>query len=174
VTAGVLATAIRAVHPAGPGVLVGHSLGRVAALALLEADAGWAGTLILEEPPSLLAPEDCLTLADGLDADVHWAVQGIAQMDPVPFARRLRALADDASLRLGTPDRVLAVAPGAHVLAARDDRSLLEGGSALAATDRDALAARLPPGHVIAMDGGHRLHRDAPDEWLAAVASVIG
>ena len=72
------------------------------------------------------------------------------------------------------PDRIGAVAPEAHVLAAVGDRSLLDGGSALAAADREALEARLPPGHVIGIAGGHCLHRDAPDEWLAAVEAIIG
>jgi len=27
---------------------------------------------------------------------------------------------------------------------------------------------------VIALDGGHCLHRDAPGEWLAALAAIIG
>ena len=131
--------------------------------------------MILEDPPSRLAPEACRTLADGIVADVdtvradrgavvdrvrrecprwdgedvHWAVQGIAEMDPGPFARWLRAMAADESLRTATPDRIGAVAPGAHVLAAVGERSLLDGGSALAAADREALEGRLPPGHVI-------------------------
>ena len=31
-----------------------------------------------------------------------------------------------------------------------------------------------PPGHVVGIAGGHCLHRDAPDEWLAAVEAIIG
>jgi len=199
VTAATLAAAVRAVHPDRPDVLIGHSLGTVSALGLLEADPGWAGTVILEDPPSPLAPDACRTLADGVvadveavradrqavvdrvhrecprwdDEDVHWAVQGIAEMDPAPFARWLRALAGDAGLRTSAADRIGAVAPEAHVLAAVGDRSLLDGGSALAAVDREALEARLPPGHVIGIAGGRCLHRDAPDEWLAAVEAII-
>jgi len=199
VSAATLAAAVREVHPDRPEVLIGHSLGTVTALGLLEAEPGWAGTVILEDPPSRLAPAACRTLADGIvadvdavradrdavagrvrhdcpswdDEDVHWAVQGIAEMDPGPFARWLRALAADEALRTATPDRIAAVAPGAHVLAAVGDRSLLDGGSALAAADRAALEARLPPGHVVGIDGGHCLHRDAPDEWLAAVEAII-
>jgi len=200
VSAATLAAAVREVHPQRPDVLIGHSLGTVTALGLLEADPGWADTVILEESPSRLAAEACRTLADGIVADVdavradrravvdrvrrecprwdgedvHWAVQGIAEMDPDPFARWLLALAADESLRPAAPDWIGAVAPGAHVLAAVGDRSLLDGGSALAAADREALDARLPPGHVIGIAGGHCLHRDAPDEWLAAVGAIIG
>jgi len=199
VSAATLAAAVREVHPQRPDVLIGHSLGTVTALGLLEADPGWAATVILEEPPSRLAPDACRTLADGIvadvdavradrraivdrvrrecprwdDEDVHWAVQGIAEMDPGPFARWLRALAADASLRPATPDRIGTVAPRAHVLAAVGDRSLLDGGSALAAPDREALEARLLRGHVIGIEGGHCLHRDAPDAWLAAVGAII-
>jgi pimeloyl-ACP methyl ester carboxylesterase len=200
VSAAALAAAVRDVHTDRPDVLIGHSLGTVTALGLLEDDPAWAGTVILEEPPSQLAPEACLTLADGIvadvdavrtdrgavvarvrrdcphwdDEDVHWAVQGIAEMDPLPFARWLRRLADEAQGRDGggqaaTPERIASVAPRAHVLAALGERTLLDGGSALAAPDRDALAARLPPGHVVGIAGGHCLHRDAPDAWLAAV-----
>ena len=38
-------------------MLIGHSLGTVAAIGLLEREPGWAGAVILEEPPSALAPE---------------------------------------------------------------------------------------------------------------------
>ena len=143
VTDDVLTAAILAVAPAGPDVLVGHSLGAFTALALLARDAGWARVAILEEPASLLDPETCLALADSIvadvdavradrrpvvarvrrehpewaDEDVRWAVEGIAQMDPAPFARWLRRLASDARLRTPLPDRVFAVAPESHVLA---------------------------------------------------------
>ena len=200
VSAATLAAAVREVHPQRPDVLIGHSLGTVTALGLLEADPGWADTVILEEPPSRLAAEACRTLADGIVADVdavradrravvdrvrrecprwdgedvHWAVQGIAELDPEPFARHLIALAHDGHPRQSTPERILAAAPEAYILVADTDRSLLEGGSALNRRDREALAAGLPEGHVIALDGGHCLHRDVPGEWLAALAAIIG
>jgi pimeloyl-ACP methyl ester carboxylesterase len=190
-----LADAILDVHPAGPDVLIGHSLGTLTALAL----AGWARTVILEEPASLLPPELCFAIAQGIttdfaavrdhrdvvlervrrdcpswaDEDVRWAVEGIAQMDAAPFVRRLIALAQDERLRFHTPDRIVATAPSAYVLAAEGDRPFLEGGSALRRSDREELARRLPPGHVIGIEGGHCLHRDAPDDWLTAVTSII-
>ena len=197
--AGVLADAVAAVHPEPPDVLIGHSLGTLTVLALLERDGdGWRPTVSLEEPQSAPGPEACLALAEGIvadvgavrahrarvvarvrrdcplwdDEDVHWAVQGIAEMDPAPFARRLRAMAADERLRVPVPERIAAAAPEAYVLAARGDRSLLDGGSALRPADRDELARLLPAGHVIDVDGGHCLHRDAPDTWLAAVAAI--
>jgi pimeloyl-ACP methyl ester carboxylesterase len=57
------------VHPEAPDVLIGHSLGTVAAVGLLEREPGWAGTVILEEPPSRLAPELCLGMAESITAD---------------------------------------------------------------------------------------------------------
>jgi pimeloyl-ACP methyl ester carboxylesterase len=195
-----LAAAIREVVPAGPDVVVGHSLGALTVLGLLAREPGWAGIAILEDPPSLLHPETCLALADGIvddvaavradrravvarvrgeqprwaDEDVHWAVQGIAEMDPAPFARLLRRLASDGRLRVPLAERVLGAAPVPYVLAARGERPFMDGGSALPAADREELARRLPVGHVVAIDGGHCLHRDAPGEWLAAVRSIAG
>jgi pimeloyl-ACP methyl ester carboxylesterase len=197
-TPAVLADAVLDVHPDGPDVLIGHSLGAITALALLERDPWWARTVILEEPPTALAPDVCEFIAetvaadgaavredrDGFTArlrdmvpgwaeeDIHWRVQGIAEMDPEPFVRRFQALAREPSAR--APDRILAAAPEAYVLVGDLARPAAEGGSVLSAADRDELAARLPAGHVIELDGGHVLHRDAPDAWLAAVVSIIG
>jgi pimeloyl-ACP methyl ester carboxylesterase len=194
-----LAQAILDVYPDGPDVLIGHSLGAITALALLEREPGWARTVILEEPASSFAPAVLLGIAASLRADVaavrqdrqaveervrrhcprwaaedvHWAVQGIAELDAEPFARHLIALARDTDPRPGTPERILAAAPEAHILVADTDRSLLEGGSALDRRDREALVAGLPEGRVVALGGGHCLHRDVPDEWLAAVAAII-
>jgi pimeloyl-ACP methyl ester carboxylesterase len=194
-----LAEAVLEVHPEEPDVLIGHSLGTVAAIGLLERRPGWAGTVILEEPPSRLAPEVCLGIAESITADaaavredratlvdrvrresprwaeedVFWAVEGIAEMDPAPFARRLRALAS-APDEQSAADRILAASPTPYVIAASSERLLLDGGSALSAMDRAELARRLPAGHLVELDGGHCLHRDAPAEWLAAVAAMLG
>jgi pimeloyl-ACP methyl ester carboxylesterase len=192
-----LAAAVLEAHPEEPDVLIGHSLGTVAALGLLERQPGWAGTVILEEPPSALAPELCLGVAESItadaatvredraglvarirresprwaDEDVRWAVEGIAEMDPVPFARRLRELAEEEWV--STPERVLAAEPTPYVIAANSERPLLDGGSALSRADRAELAHRLPAGHLVELDGGHCLHRDAPAEWLAAVGAML-
>ena len=200
ITPGSLADAVLELYSEGPDVLVGHSLGTVTAFGLLERRPGWARTVILEEPASLLAPEVCLTAARAVmadvaaaredrpavvervrrdnprwaDEDVHWAVQGFAELDPAPFARRFAALATDERLRLSTPDRILAADPAAFVLAGETKRPFAAGGSVLTRPDREELARRLPAGHVIEIDGGHCLHREAPAEWLAAVGSIIG
>jgi len=195
-----LTEAVLAVVPEPPDVLVGHSLGALTAVALLAREPRWARVAILEEPASLLEPETCLALADGIVADVaavradrrpvlarvarehpewaepdvHWAVEGIAQMDPAPFARRLRRLAHDPELRVPLAERVLGAAPAAYVLAGRGDRPFMDGGSALRPAERDELARRLPDGRVVEIAGGHCLHRDAPAEWLRAVRAIAG
>jgi pimeloyl-ACP methyl ester carboxylesterase len=189
-TPDVLAEAVREIHPEPPDVLIGHSLGTVTALAL---QPGWGRTVILEEPASSLQPDVCVTISESLtadavavrrdraaivervrrenppwsDEDVHWSVEGMAQMDAAPFARRFAALA-----RTPPPDgseRIVSAAPDAYVIAA-----LPESGSVLSRRDRDRLSSRLPAGHLIELEDGHCLHRDAPDAWLAAVASIIG
>ena len=199
-TGEVLADAVLAVHPEAPDVLIGHSLGTVTALELVERVPGWARTVILEEPPSALPPEVCLGMAESITADVaavradrapvlervrrecprwaeedvYWAVQGIAEMDPEPFARRLRSLASGTTPQTPTAERILAAAPAAHVLAGRSAAAVLEGGSVLGAADREALVRGLPDGHLVELDGGHCLHRDAPAEWLRAVSAILG
>jgi hypothetical protein len=50
---------------------------------------------------------------------------------------------------------------------------LYRGGGHHHRTDREELAQRLPAGHVIDIEGGHCLHRDAPADWLIAVDSII-
>jgi pimeloyl-ACP methyl ester carboxylesterase len=180
VTPALLAAAVRELVPEPPDVLIGHSLGAIAALALAPAPV-----LILEEPPSAFDAETCATIARGLladvaavradreavvrrirqdnprwaDQDVHWAVEGIAQIDAEPFARRLAALAGE---QRSAAERIAAAAPEAYVLAGTE-------GSVLNARDR----AALPDGHLIEIAGGHCLHRDAPDAWLGAVMSCL-
>jgi pimeloyl-ACP methyl ester carboxylesterase len=185
-----LAEAVLEHYPDGPDVLIGHSLGTITALALLERDPRWARTVILEEPPSTLAPDVCASIAESLVADaaavtrdraafearlqadcprwaaedVHWAVQGIAELDAAPFVRRFEALAQEPPG--DAPELIAAAAPEAYVLAGT------AGGSVLDARDRAQLATLLWPGHVIELDGGHCLHRDAPGAWLDAVLAV--
>ena len=128
--------------------------------------------MILEEPASSLQPDVCVTISESLiadafavrrdraaivervrrenppwsDEDVHWSVEGMAQMDAAPFARRFAALANEPP-----PDgseRIVSAAPDAHVIAA-----LPESGSAPSRRDRDRLSTRLPAGHLIEPPG---------------------
>lgn len=180
-----------------PRVLLGHSLGAVTTLALLAREPGWADVVVLEDPPCSgeLTPEaftglvaagvradsaavradrsavvsriraDCPRWAD---EDVEHAVRGLERMDGEAFATWLEStdLADEA---FDTVARVLDVHPTPYVLVARSPKPFFEGGSAVADRDREVLRAQLPPGHLVEIDGGHCLHRDAPDAWLDAV-----
>ena len=136
-----LAAAVLEVHPEAPHVLIGHSLGTVAAIGLLERDPGWAGTVILEEPPSPLAPELCLGMAESItadaaavredraglverirreqprwaDEDVRWAVEGIAG-----WIRSVRALAPRAGGGGRAGRRARALHPRGPAHAVRD------------------------------------------------------
>lgn len=88
-------------------------------------------------------------------------------MDAEAFANWLQEAPDIDTVHLA-----LAVAPAPYVLAARSPKGFLDGGSALPDGDRERLAAELPAGHLITIEGGHCLHRDAPDAWLAAIDRV--
>ncbi len=194
-----LAEAVRDQVPSGPDVLIGHSLGALTALALLDADPGWARRVILEDPPTIdqdgttgdlarsiradhaLLPGGRADLLDRVrrdcprwdERDVHWAVEGIARMNPEPFARWLEG---DADMRpqFQLAERVLSLAETPFLIVAPRARPFGAGGSALVDPDRAVLERKLAPDHLITIDGGHCLHRDAPAEWLAAVRGILG
>lgn len=195
----VLVAAVRELVPSGLDAVIGHSLGALTTLALLEDDPGWARTVILEDPASVgddsgiardlarairndharLPAERAAMIARVRrdcphwdEQDVFWAVEGIAQMRPEPFARWLEGT-DGPALKFRVAERVLALDPTPYVLAARGDRVFMDGGSALVDPDRARLERELPAGHLITIDGGHCLHRDAPQDWLAAVRSIL-
>jgi pimeloyl-ACP methyl ester carboxylesterase len=69
---------------------------------------------------------------------------------------------------------VLEVQPTPYVLVARSPKTFFEGGSAVSAVDRERLGRELPDGRVVEIDGGHCLHRDAPQAWLDAVENAAG
>ena len=198
----ILVDAVLATVPGRPHVLVGHSLGVVTALALLAREPGWVEVVVLEDPPCIgeLAPEAFTGLvAAGVRADtaavranhsavvlriredcprwteedVEHAVRGIEQMNGEAFATWLEStdLEDDV---FDTVARVLDVHPTPHVLMARSPKSFFEGGSAVSNRDREVLRGKLPHGHLVEIDGGHCLHRDAPDAWLDAVERAAG
>lgn len=193
-----LAEAVRDQVPSGPDVLIGHSLGALTALALLEQDPGWAHRVILEDPPTIDQDETTRDLAESIRADhaglpgrrrdlldrvrrdcprwdeldVHWAVEGIAQMNPEPFARWLEG-GTDVRPRFRLAERVLNLPETPFLLVAPRARPFGAGGSALVDPDRAGLERELAPDHLISIAGGHCLHRDAPAEWLAAVRGIL-
>jgi pimeloyl-ACP methyl ester carboxylesterase len=96
------------------------------------------------------------------DEDVEHSVDGIAAADAAAVAGGLRA-----ELTWDLPALVAAVRVPLLVLAARG--GFAEGGSALQEPARAAVRALLPPDRFVVLDGGHCLHRDLPDRWLAEV-----
>ena len=198
----ILVDAVLAAVPERPQVLVGHSLGAITALALLAREPCWADVVVLEDPPCRgdLAPEEFTGLvAAGVRADtaavrvdrsavvarireecprwteedVEYSVRGIERMDGEAFATWLERTAPEEDA-FDTVARVLEVHPTPHVLAARSPKSFFEGGSAVSDQDRQVLQEKLPHGHLVEIDGGHSLHRDAPDVWLDAVERAAG
>jgi pimeloyl-ACP methyl ester carboxylesterase len=198
----VLVDAVLEQVPERPRVLVGHSLGAVTTLGLLAREPAWAEVVVLEDPPcpgdlgpnafaglaaaavradaaavrsdrSAVAArirDDCPRWAD---EDVEHAVRGIERMHDEAFATWLEHI-DLEKHALDTVARVLEVQPTPYVLVARSPKAFFEGGSAVSAVDRERLGRELPDGRVVEIDGGHCLHRDAPQAWLDAVENAAG
>jgi pimeloyl-ACP methyl ester carboxylesterase len=174
-------------------LLAGHSLGAATAVALAGRRPGTARAVVLEDPPSGPDDQGRLLLAAGVEADARtvrqdrarlvrrereanpaWAdedvehsVDGIAAADAAAVAGGLRA-----ELTWDLPALVAAVRVPLLVLAARG--GFAEGGSALQDPARAAVRALLPPDRFVVLDGGHCLHRDLPDRWLAEVGGFAG
>ena len=170
-------------------LLAGHSLGAATAVALAGRRPGTARAVVLEDPPGGPDDQGRLLLAAGVEADARtvrqdrarlvrrereanpaWAdedvehsVDGIAAADAAAVAGGLRA-----ELTWDLPALVAAVRVPLLVLAAAPG-GFAEGGSALQDPARAAVRALLPPDRFVVLEGGHCLHRDLPDRWLAEV-----
>jgi pimeloyl-ACP methyl ester carboxylesterase len=175
---------------AGPvDLLVGHSMGAATAISTVARRPGFARAVVLEDPPGGSGLPNAERLANGveLDADIArldrdrlvrrsradhpaWApedveydVRGIEEADSTAVAAGIRA-----GLRgWDVPALVAAVDVPVLVLAAPADPD--QPRSALTAEARAGVRAALPPDRFVELPGGHCLHRDLPDEWLAAV-----
>jgi pimeloyl-ACP methyl ester carboxylesterase len=93
-------------------------------------------------------------------------VEGIAAADVLAIIAGL-----DGTLSRDIPAMLAAVRTPVLVLAAPAPASLEGPGSALRGPARDAIRALVPPDRFVILDGGHCLHRDLPDQWVAAVAA---
>ncbi|HST63930.1 MAG TPA: alpha/beta hydrolase [Mycobacteriales bacterium] len=165
-------------------LLVGHSMGAATAVSAAVRHPGLARALVLEDPPGGMS-RGSEQLARGVELDAElarrdrerlvrrsrsdhpgWApsdvehdVVGIEQADAAAVAAGLRA-----GLRgWDMPALVGAADVPVLVLAAP------AGSSALAGDARDGVRAALPADRFVELPGGHCLHRDLPDRWLAAV-----
>jgi pimeloyl-ACP methyl ester carboxylesterase len=171
-------------------LLVGHSLGGATAVALAGRHPEVARAVVLEDPAVGLGGTARAALADGVEADarlvrrdrarlvrrereanptwktedVEHSVDGIAAADWAAIAAGLRA-----EWVWDLPAMVAEVRVPLLVMAASGDRDLEAGGSALQDPVREAARAQLPPDRFVVLDGGHCLHRDLPDRWLAVV-----
>jgi pimeloyl-ACP methyl ester carboxylesterase len=170
-------------------LLAGHSLGAATAVALAGRRPGTARAVVLEDPPGRPDDQGRLLLAAGVetdartvrqdrarlvrrereanpawaDEDVEHSVDGIAAADAAAVAGGLRA-----ELTWDLPALVAAARVPLLVLAAARG-GFAEGGGALQDPARASVRALLPPDRFVVLDGGHCLHRDLPDRWLAEV-----
>lgn len=185
-------TAIEGLRPP-IDLLIGHAVGGVVALTLTELRRGFARALVLEDPPGTSARDRAgaarQILADAALArtdrerllrrettanpawaprDVEYAVAGVEQADAEWVAAGMRRPREwhlvDLVATATVPVLVLA-APDNPMLPPEDAPSALRG------LDRDAVQRLLPPGHFAILSGGHCLHRDQPERWLARVSA---
>ncbi len=177
-------------------VVVGHSLGGVVALALVASRRGAARAVVLEDPPgsrgfdinafaSQIAA-DAAAARDDLSAlrrrerganprwtddDVEQSIAGIAaaQTDAIVEALAGRLTWDLPAMLAVQPVPVLVLA-GAELSGTFPFEG---GGSALNGRDRADVRAVLEEHRFVVIDGGHCLHRDAPDQWIEAVIGFV-
>ncbi|MFL6129457.1 MAG: alpha/beta fold hydrolase [Mycobacteriales bacterium] len=175
-------------------LLIGHSLGGRTAISAVDRHPGLARAVVLEDPPGELGPAEELARGVELDSelarsdrdrlvrrsatdhpgwappDVEQDVEGIARAQAASVAAGLRGGLGDRDL---TPLIAAAPVPVLVIAAAATggrfgDRA---GGSALGEPTRAAVRAALPAERFVELPGGHCLHRDVPDRWLAAVTA---
>ena len=173
-------------------LLVGHSMGAATAISTVARRPGFARAVVLEDPPGGTGGSaERLARGVELDADIArldrdrlvrrsradhptWAPQDVEQ--DVRGIEEADATAVAAGLRSGLrgwdiPALVAAVDAPVLVLVAPDSRGRDPDrpGSALSGDARAGVRAALPLERFVELPGGHCLHRDLPQEWLAAV-----
>ena len=160
-------------------LLVGHSLGAVVGLTLLDRHPHFCRAIVLEDPPALNASLDPRHVATEVRAAVTaartdpdtviaelladhpgWApidaqnvLTNLHRLDEL----RVTGLLDAADWDLG---RLVSDSPvPVGLLAAGTDSALLD-------PDRSAILTSLPADHRVVIDSGHGIHRDRPSLWL--------
>lgn len=176
--------AAQVTHPVD--LLVGHSMGAATAISAVVAHPDLTRAVVLEDPPGGPAAAGRIEeLARGIELDaetahIHrsrlvrrsrgdhpgWADQDVEH--DVVGIERADAGAIAAGLRGGlrgwdVPGLVAAARVPVLLLAAAEPDSVLVGDA------RSSTRAVLPAGRLVELPGGHCLHRDLPDRWLAAV-----
>jgi pimeloyl-ACP methyl ester carboxylesterase len=176
-------------------LLIGHSLGAVTAITAAERDPALARAIVLEDPPGGRRVDPAV-LAEGIeqdsataredrerlvrrsrttnprwaDTDVEEDVHGIEVADVPMIAAGLRGGLRkwDVSALVG---RVSSAGVPVLVLAAAESGGTFgePPGSALTDEARAGVRAALPASRFLELPGGHCVHRDHPDLWLAAV-----
>jgi len=174
-----LAADVKDQVPGPVDVVVGHSLGSLVALTLVQMSPDYCQALVIEDPPGLAGGLDPAEVATNVERSVQaartdgrgtiedllasnrlWsridaenAVQSRQGISLEPVARFLRTNRwDIQALVAASPVRV-------SLLAATDHTALTE-------PDRSSLLDRLSKERVAVIESGHSIHRDRPGLWL--------
>ena len=184
-TPDVLVERVLTAVPGTVDLLVGHSLGGMTAAAAQARRPGLARAVVLEDPAGGQRGADAdAVLAAGVDRDVAsaradreamlrrsadgnpaWADEDVEH--DVEGVEKAQADAVTSGLRGGhwrwsLPDLIAAGGAPTLVLAATDGSALVDG-------VREGVRAAVGPDRFVELPGGHCLHRDLPDRWLAEV-----
>ncbi|MEO8510177.1 MAG: alpha/beta hydrolase [Chloroflexota bacterium] len=165
----------------------GHSLGGRTIMQLLNSIPGAANRAVIEDPPGRLtgleeratnwrrevelARSDPLAFAaEQREANPMWDERDIQHNVASVAACRIEPVTD--ALDAGLSETAIELAPGIHV------PTLLvvaAHGSGLPEPDRSETIAALPSGSkLVELPGGHTLHRDVPDAYLATILGWLG
>jgi pimeloyl-ACP methyl ester carboxylesterase len=170
-------------------LLLGHSLGAAVVQRLVFLNPRNARRVVLEDPPGLERADDT-EFQDRLREEVAAARERPDEEVRRELAENPSWLEEDArqdvegraltrteviidSLRLGRGFHVSDLAreltvPARYILAS-EERSVMQGEA------RRRLLANLPPGSdAVVLEGGHALHRDRYDDYLATVLEFVG
>jgi pimeloyl-ACP methyl ester carboxylesterase len=169
-------------------VLLGHSLGALAALELCREHVDTAERLVLEEPPGSESI-DFDEISDGVEADVARAREAPEahkrkQLEENPLWSEGDSVANVESLRDCDAEPVAAmIRDGLHY----DLSTLIESievptllvlgsearGSALPESERAAVTGALRQGTVATFDAGHGVHRDAFEGYVRCLINWL-